>query len=356
MFINQLKQTVDHDFPHLNRVKELVKQMASRQAEGIFGLAECNRRYLEMDRPQDPGSFAERALRALGVGWSVTGLESSDVPRQGATVVVSNHPFGGIEGLVLIALLRRLRQDVKVLANPFLWRIPELREVLIPIDPYNTKQSSRNNVSSLREAFRWLAGGGLLVVFPAGEVSHFHLRSNTVTDPVWQRGVGCLIAHSRADVVPVYFPGSNGPGFQMAGMLHSRLRTLLLARQLLNKRGQLLEMRIGHRITAHRLRQMGKPEAQLNYLRLRTYLLASKEEGKKRTKDSSHKLAAAAEAPLACPVPAFDLQMEVKSLPPECLMHESGSKQVFCITAEQAPCVLREIGRLRELTFRQHGE
>lgn len=356
MLNTQLRKTAVHDYLHLNRLKEFIKQSVSRQVAGVFGLDECNRMYLEMDRPQDAGRFAESALRELGVGWSVTGLDNSDMPRQGATVVVSNHPFGGIEGLILIALLRRLRQDVKVLANPFLWRIPELREVLIPIDPYNTKQACRNNIKSLREAFGWLADGGLLVVFPAGEVSHFHLRSRAVTDPAWQQGVCRLIAHSKAVVVPVYFPGSNGIGFQVAGMLHPRLRTLLLARQLLNKRGQLLEMRVGQRVTAHRLRQMGTAQEQLNYLRLRTYLLASKEGEENRSNGSADKLASTAESPLACPVPASHLQMEVKSLPPESLMFESGGKQVFCITAEQAPSVLREIGRLRELTFRQHGE
>ncbi len=356
MLINQLRQTADHDSSQLKRVKKFVKQLASRQVAGAFGLEECNRIYLEMDRPQDAGSFAERALRELGVGWSVTGLNSADMPRQGATVVVSNHPFGGLEGLVLLALLRRLRQDVKVLANPFLWRVPELRETLIPIDPYNTKASGRNNIRPLREAFRWLDSGGLLVVFPAGAVSHFHLRSRTITDPAWQRGIGRLIAHSKADVVPVYFPGSNGPGFQIAGMLHPRLRTLLLARQLLNKRGQLLEVRVGHRITAQRLRQMGTSADQLNYLRLRTYLLAGRNGGQRPGHDSSPKLAATAESPLACPVSASCLQMEVKNLPAESLLFESGSKQVFCIRAEQAPSVLREIGRLRELTFREHGE
>lgn len=335
---------------------EALAQLFGRSIAKALGLAACNRKYLQMERPMNAGIFAEKALQELGVGWNVEGLNRSGMPQTGATVVVSNHPFGGIDGLVLIALLKRLRPDIKVLANPFLWRIPELRDVLIPIDPFDTQQSRSRNVKPLREAYRWLDEGGLLVVFPAGEVSHFHLRSRTVTDPAWQKGVGRLIAHSKADVMPVYFPGCNGPGFQLAGMIHPRVRTLLLARQLLNKQQRIIEVRVGHRITARRLRQIGSLNEQLHYLRLRTYLLAGKDREENRIKAAASLSCPGALAPLAEPVPAVALKQEVDRLPAQCLLLENGSQQVYCIKAEQAPDILREIGRLRERTFRQHGE
>ncbi|MDT8421906.1 MAG: GNAT family N-acyltransferase [Desulfuromonadales bacterium] len=349
-------QTADQiDLP-AHPVKDILTKIFGRPLARALGLATCNCMYLQMDREMDAGSFAEKALQELGVGWNADGFAKSGIPKQGATVVVSNHPFGGIEGLVLISLLKRLRQDVKVLANPFLWRVPELRDALIPIDPYATRQSRRRNVKPLREAYRWLDDGGLLVVFPAGEVSHFHLRSRMVMDPVWQKGVGRLIAYSKAAVVPVYFPGCNSLGFQITGMIHPRVRTLLLARQLLNKQERIIEVRIGQKISARRLQQIGSLDEQLHYLRLRTYLLGSKDREESSNQSADRLSSKGAQAPLAEPVPAVDLQQQVDKLPAECLLLENGSQRVYCIKVEQAPGILREIGRLRERTFRQHGE
>ncbi len=322
----------------------------------LVGLHQCADLYAELSERERCGNFAEVALAKLGVGWSVDGQGLKAVPEQGATIVVANHPYGGLEGLVLLAALRRVRADVKVLANDILWRVPELRESLIPVDPFETRRSKQKNIVPLRQALHWLKQGGLVVVFPAGEVSHFHLRSGMVTDPAWHTGVVRLAQRSGAAVLPVYFPGRNGLAFQVSGLLHPRLRTLLLARQLLNKRGKMIAARIGQSVSARRLKQIGSTEAIINYLRLRTYLLSEQDPNCQSPVVISGCPHQRALAPLVSPVPASDLSDEISHLPDECLLLENETQQVFCMTADQAPSIMREVGRLREMTFREHGE
>lgn len=339
------------------------KPVANALARGIagslskmLGLERCAELYAMLDHGLPPDIFAGQALQCLGLELQMNEEELGRVPRKGATVVVANHPFGGVEGLALIALLLRIRPDVKIMANPVLARFPELREVIIPLDPFGTRQAMRNNVVALRAGHRWLADDGLLVVFPAGEVAHFHLHCREVIDPPWQAGVGRLVRRSGADVVPVYFPGSNGMAFQAAGLLHPRLRTALLARQLLNKQGMILTPRIGEVIPARKLKPFATDREAVDYLRLRTHLLGQSIETARRAVPGALAAKPGDQELLAAETPAELLVRAVAGLPERDLMHTHGVYQVWCIEAAQAPLILREIGRLRELTFRAHGE
>ncbi len=338
------------------RMPHLFARAAELPLSSLLGLRRCARLYAALEPCLDAGSFAEQALQCLGIRWQVEQKYLERVPREGAVVVVANHPFGGVDGLALIAMLRRVRPDIKVLANPVLARFAELREVVIPLDPFGTRQARQRNVAAVRAGHRWLATGGLLVVFPAGEVAHFHLQNREVMDPEWQDGVSRLVRRSGAAVVPVYFPGSNGIAFQAAGLLHRRLRTALLARQLLNKQGTLLTMRIGEAIPAKRLKAFVTDRELVDYLRLRTYLLGQQSPDRPVSAVLPQPALPGRQEPLVEAVPAGQLLQEIARLPDEALLHEHGSYQVWCIKAVQSPLLLREIGRLRELTFRGHGE
>jgi len=144
--------------------------------------------------------------------------------------------------------------------------------LLIPVDPTGGASAARRNVTGVRRSIEFLERGGCLVVFPAGEVSHFHLRKATVTDPQWHTAVARMIETlSRRGVavsaLPIYFGGANSLVFQTLGLLHPRLRTLLLVRELLNKRNRLVELRIGSLISSKKLLQIPTPEERTEYLR-----------------------------------------------------------------------------------------
>jgi putative hemolysin len=158
--------------------------------------------------------------------------------------VVANHPFGLLDGLVLAAVLDELRPDVKILANSFLWSIEELRKRCLPVDVFGGPDGASTNLRCARQAFELLAKGHGIAMFPAGEVAHWRSEQRAVTDPPWNDAAARFALRAGARVVLIYFAGDNSLAFQIAGLLHPRLRTVRLAGELLNKRGSQVEVRI----------------------------------------------------------------------------------------------------------------
>ena len=322
----------------------------------LLGLKRCREVYGTICN-QPPEAFADAALNALGVKCDVESAELAKIPPHGPLVVVANHPFGAIEGLMIIALLRRVRPDIKVMANYLLQRIPQLANQVIAVDPFGASQSARRNIGPLRDSLRWLGQGGVLVVFPAGEVSHFKPSHRAVADPTWSDTLGRIVRRSGAGVLPIFFPGCNGLKFQLAGMVHPRLRTALLARELLNKRGRSLSARIGTLISARQLSQLDTDREVVDYLRLRTYMLGCTPQSQP-SRPEVEEAKEDAEPPMEVIAPQDSklLSAEVARLDVTGLLAENKTLQVWQADAAKIPYLLLEIGRLREITFRAIGE
>jgi putative hemolysin len=294
-------------------------------------------------------------LGALGVNYECGAEDLARVPANGPVVLVANHPFGLVEGAIFGALLARVRPDFRFLANSLLAEIPALREYVIAVDPFGG--AARTNWKSLRASIDWLQRGGLLVTFPAGEVSSLQLPHMAIADPAWNENITRLIQISGAASVPAFFHGTNGAGFHLAGMIHPRLRTALLPRELLNKRGRTIRVSIGRRIGPERVAELathvaGKSLA-IEYLRNRTHVLQAREtpgdgQWPWRIEMPRARIAGAVD-PLA-------MRAEMAELDSSRRLIESGSYVVCAAPAGQIPNILREIGRLREIAFRQVGE
>jgi putative hemolysin len=197
--------------------------------------------------------------------------------------------------------------------------------------------------------------------FPSGTVSHVHLRQRQVTDPSWSTHAARLVRAAEADVLPVFFEGNNSVFFQLMGMVHPFLRTALLPRELVRQRGHSIRLRIGNPIPFRRLADFPTDEALTEFLRLNTYLLRSRAGATPRRRfPGAHRLAAPAPhrrlAPLAAAIAPAELARDIAALPPEQLLVESGNCAVFYAQSAQMPNLLPEIGRLRELTFREVNE
>jgi len=302
----------------------------------------------------------EQLLDKLAVTYRVSGLDLQQIPRTGATVIVANHPFGILEGAVLATVLQRIRPDVRFLANQVLDRIPEIQDLIIPVNVLGGAE--QKNAAGLRRAIEYLRGGGCLVVFPAGEVSHFQPREGMVADSGWHTVVARLVESlSRKGVavatVPAYIRGSNSFVFQILGMLHPRIRTALLARELLNKQDRLVELRIGSPITHKKLLEIPTPKERTEYLRWRTYLLAGRSEFKPKTSlPLLNRLRQRTPRAVMAAVDRNNLISEVAALGREQRLFQAGDLEVYVTPAHAIPAVLEEIGRLRELTFRAVGE
>ena len=259
---------------------------------------------------------------------------------------------GGIEGIALAVLLSRIRCDFKILANHFLSIIPELRDIFIFVDPFKTKNSIASNIPQLKRTIRWVSEGGLLVVFPAGEVSHYNFKHGKVTDPPWQENIEKLLIKINVPIIPVYFEGANKLGFQALGMLHPYFRTIRLPAELLNKRNSSLSIHIGKAITQKQLLEYPNTKDKLTYLRRRTYNL----ENRIKLSKSDENIVAAAETEIAPPGDSGKIHMEIDSLPKHQMLIDQKSAIVFYAYAHQIPNLLFEIGRQREITFRAVNE
>lgn len=287
-----------------------------------------------------------RFLRGFDVKYDFATEDLRRIPERGPVVVVANHPFGLVEGAILGALLARVRPDFKFLANSLLAGVPELQPWLIAVDPYGGAASA--NWKSLRASLEWLKKGGVLVTFPAGEVSSFQLPDMQIADPKWNQNVVRLIQIGGATALPIFFHGANGPGFQIAGLIHPSLRTALLLRELVNKRGRTIRISVARPIRAARLKADDEATA---YLRYRTHLLGARDAKKPWKSLLEPKL-----APIAGAVDAEQMRAEVAALPADHKLLETGDYQVYFAGASQIPNILREIGRLRETSFRRAGE
>ncbi|VAW62198.1 Putative hemolysin [hydrothermal vent metagenome] len=320
--------------------------------ERLLGLNQLDSYYQQRQKNMNSRDFLRYTLNRLGVDYTISSGSYDSIPRQGPCVIVANHPFGAIEGVMLAELLLKHRSDVKVLANEFLHRINEIAELFIGVDVFENASSTQKNARGIKQAVKHLKNDGLLLVFPAGEVSSLQLKNRKITDRKWNRIIAMMIRKTGASTTPVYIEGNNSKLFHLAGLLHPRMRTLMLVREMLNKRKQKIKLHIGQNIAFTELKSLSCDEAITNYLRMNTYLLASQVQNLYAIKKSPpHEMKS-----IVAPIDRHLLQLDVDNLSPQYLLIDKGDMTVYCAGAEKLPNILNEIGRLRELTFRQVGE
>jgi len=315
----------------------------------LTGLEELNRTYASFGRQVScHGNVFDEALTQLRVRLEVSEEELVRVPAAGATLVVANHPFGGIDGLALGAALLRRRQDVRIIANTLLSRITKLAPWFLDVSVFDARGRTTANAIQVRAALRHLTSGGLLVVFPAGAVSRFQPNHGAVVDGDWSASVGMLARRSGATVVPCYFPGSNSLLFQAAGVLHENLSTVLLVRELLARRDSRIHLSVGQPVRPSTIHRFDDDAMLTAWLRLRTYDLRQAEHPRAtRTR---------AMQPVTLPGDPNQMQIELSELPRRQCLIEQGAYRVYLAKQSDIPRTVDEIARLRETTFRSVGE
>ena len=335
-----------------------------------IGLKALNRLYLENVLPTDsskpPG---RRFLEGFGCGYLVGDDELARIPREGPLVVVANHPFGGLDAMILDDMISRVRPDVRFIANGILSTVPAIKDRFFPVNPFGGPAAARRNAGSIRKSLAWLESGGALGIFPAGEVSSVRWGHRTATDPAWNTIAARIIKQTGATVLPVFFEGSNSAWFHGAGLISSKLRTLLLGRELLRACGRRVRVAIGTPLPVHQLDRFSDPKDLTEFLRMRTYVLRSRLDREEPIRSQRIRRilrgspTGSKEQPVRMePVPTVPLDSpdtlaaEILALPPEQILVRRGTQRVVYAAADQIPKVLREIGRLREISFRAAGE
>jgi putative hemolysin len=307
---------------------------------------------------QAPAGFRlENLLSEMRINLRVDAGDQERIPARGPVVAVANHPYGVLDGAILTILLTRVRPDMKVLTNSLLADVPELEQHCIFVDPFQTDRSVEANRRALRESLAWLRQGGMLAIFPAGEVSHWQMPAAQIADPPWNDTAMRLIRRSGASALPIYFCGHNSIGFQLLGMLHPKLRTAFLLREFLQQEGKTVEVRVGSEVSNEAVTAVENDRVAIEYLRSRTYLLSRRNvQETKWPEVLRSKIASKMQEPVAPAANPDVLEEEIGKLAEDCCLARSGDLAVYSAEAREIPHLLRELGRQREITFRQAGE
>lgn len=283
--------------------------------------------------------FVEEALRYFDFDLRLTETERARIPSSGRVIIAANHPIGSLDGLALLKLVRSVRPDVKVVANELLKAVGPLDSVLLPVANMGRAGSARENLRAIREH---LLGDGALIIFPAGEVSR--LSPHGVRDCDWQSGFVKLASATRSPILPVYVAGRNSLFFYSLSALAKPLSTLWLVREMFKQSHNTVDARIGRPVPHEVYTANGFSARQLaRMFRKHVYRLGSRGKPIFRSVET----VAPAENPQL-------LRAELRAS--ERLGETRDGKVIYLCDMEASPCVMREIGRLREFTFRAVGE
>ena len=328
------------------------KTLAIRDFEGVY--QETSRRYRE--HPHFPQVFAwfDSVMQTVDVSVEADLPTDFEFPKSGPLIIIANHPFGIVDPVVLARWAAQFRPDLKVMTNSLLLAMPELEPHIIPVNPFGGEDAAKTNLAPMKEAIRLLRAGGTLVIFPAGEVAAYRMGRG-IEEPAWSRHVGSLVRRTQATVLPVYFPGSNSALFHAAGLLHSRLRTSLLLREFKRRAGGAVEMRVGHPIPYSRLKKFEDDEALTSYLRIHTFVLHQRGRQMPSAPALNNETSEAVPTAPATTPERMAAEMDAIRARGGRLVGQ-GSLSVYQAHSHEIPCVLNEIGRLREITFREVGE
>ncbi len=275
------------------------------------------------------------------------------LPKSGSAIVVCNHPFGGLESILLIRMLSQVRPDFKIVSTELLQKIDPISEFFLEEDFFQKKNEKRPVNSGMEKATAYLESGGLICMFPAGDVSQFD-SARVLSDKQWQYNTLKFIKQQKVPVVPIHFLGNNSRLFYLMGNIHSSLKEMKLPTEILYKHKKPVKIRIGNSISVTEQDKFSDIHQYGRYLRAKTYLLSSKIEVK-RFFNYSLKRQQRIEQ-VADPVPHEKIIQELNELSSEFLLFKMKSYSVYCVPSKRIPNILLEIGRLREITFRQVGE
>ncbi len=321
----------------------------------VMKINQVNKLFADAQPKQGP-DFVDAILEGCGVDIEFDERELKNIPTTGSFVAIANHPYGGIEGMVLLKILCMVRPDAKIMANFLLKKIPNLADYFVAVNPFENIEHS-SSISGLKNTLELLANGTPIGIFPAGEVSTFKVEKQQVTDRMWHPVVGKLIAKAKVPVVPIYFHGNNGLLFNLLSLIHPSLRTAKLPSELFNKQGHTIKLRIGKPINVEEIPDFPNASKVLNFLRAKTYVLGTGLDSEKRIISPRNLFKVKQEPEEVVPeISAGILESEVESLREQYRVWVEKNYEVFVVPPSTIPNVIREIGRLREVTFREIGE
>ncbi len=299
--------------------------------------------------------FLNAILNEVQIQFSIPEKDIKKIPKEGAFITISNHPLGGIDGILLLKLLLEKRPDYKIIANFLLHKIEPLKPYVMPVNPFEDRKDAKSSIAGIKGALMHLRSGFPLGIFPAGEVSTYK-EDKIIVDKAWEQGAIKLIYKAKVPIIPIYFHAKNSRLFYVLSKWSATLRTAKLPSELLSQRKREIKIRIGDPILVKDQEKYSKIDDFHQFLRKKTYMLANSFQSATLKSAINFRRIKIAEKIIEA-VESDKLVTEVNKLrDTKCNLLASKNYEVYLAEANKIPNLIQEIGRLREITFREIGE
>ncbi|MBQ4818935.1 lysophospholipid acyltransferase family protein [Aquimarina sp. MMG016] len=319
-------------------------------------LSKVNRHYDKISH-LDGADFVKAVLDLYKVSFEIPPEDLKRLPKDGAFITLSNHPLGGLDGVLLLKLMLEHRTDYKIIANFLLHNFAPLKPYIMPVNPFEDRKEAKSSLKGIKEAILHLKEGHPLGIFPAGEVSTLKQGQNYVDKP-WEPGAMRLVKKAKVPVIPIYFHARNSRLFYRLAAMNDTLRTAKLPSELFSQENRVIKVRIGNPVSVKDQEEYTNIEDFTNFLRKKTYMLANPYE-KKTLRESIPQNLKLPKSPkqiaLEGNINAIESELQYCRDNDKRLLY-SKNYEVFLAQKKIIPHVVHEIGRLREITFRAIGE
>ncbi len=322
----------------------------------VLNISTINKVY-DKHKHLDGLNFMNALLEEFEIKFEIPEEDLRRIPKTGPFITISNHPLGGVDGILLLKLLLEHHPDFKIIANFLLHRIEPMKPYVMPVNPFENNKDIKSSFGGFKHSLKHLREGYPLGIFPAGEVSTYR-DGKLIIDKPWEEAVMKLVKRANVPVVPIYFHAKNSQLFYRMAKMSDTLRTAKLPSELLTQKERLIKVRIGLPISVKDQDEHDSLESFTNFIRRKTYMLANPFQ-KKKLLDGIPKNLKFPKPPkkIAKPLPVSVIEKEIEALnKKDKRLLKSKSYEVFLAPASSIPNIIQEIGRLREITFREIGE
>lgn len=332
-----IQKEIEKKFPNMDKKENFLKKSLFKIAKKIVHEDSINQ-FLSQNAHLKGFEFVDAVLDYFDFDYTVSSSDLQNIPTSGKVVIIANHPLGGLDALCLLRLISTVRKDVKIVANDFLAGFEALNSLIITIDNYKLKQS-KNDIKKIYES---LNNEEALIIFPAGEVSRATAKG--IKDPIWNKGFLNFAQNSHAPILPIFLDAKNSKTFYTISVINKTFSTLLLSHEMFNKKSKRINIKVGQIIPNENITPKGIDKKFLvNLYRKHLYSL---KKGKKSFFETQNAI--------AHPVSRIDLLNELKKS--KLIGQTSDGKKIYLYDYTDDSIVLKELGRLRELSFRKVGE
>ena len=326
-----------HHYPAIERFPDTAKKVLFTTMKKLFHENQINTFMIE-NAHKDTFSFIEAIIDYFDISIGLKTNEIARIPAYGRMVIIANHPLGALDAMALLHLLKDVRKDIKIVANSFLSQFDSLKDIIIPVDNINGKMEKE----TVKSIYKALGQEQAVIIFPSGEVSR--AKPNGVKDTPWKSGFLKIATKMQAPILPIYIKAKNSKNFYLLSMINRSLATATLPHEMFKAKGKNIDFTIGKPIPfeSYNVPHFSRKET-VKLLRKHLYKVSK-----------NHKPIFATQNEISVPEVRSELKSELKK--GTLLGKTLDGKSIIMYESEKENCVIKEIGRLREISFRHVGE